>query len=243
MNQLRPLTVCVLSDDTAPDAFLQCPRMGLAQMPKRNMELRLSFHGAIQEFHECLGTLCPDGAFSRYQKLPHNIDRFTWTGANEQPITAWVSTAKLPKDLLRRHLFHDVPLRTDYVACVAADASLEAGWWDALAPLLDDGADYVGQPAWHPYSQPQMDMIQTQPWFMGVPFDRREGRPGVSYMKPGLVVMRSEGVRQANFPDARPSGVCDSDILLGEIARQLGWKQGVLGNGSQTQPAQNHKDG
>src|SRR5437660_980045 len=100
-----------------------------------------------------------------------------------------------------RQLFHDVPIKSDYVVCLNDDSLLLAGWWEALGGVFNQGIDYVGQSSWHPYSAAQLEAVQSFPWYMGVPFDRREGKPGVSYMRAGFMAVRSEGLRQANFPD------------------------------------------
>jgi hypothetical protein len=69
-------------------------------------------------------------------------------------------------------------------------------------------------------------MLATCPWYLVVPYDRRQGRPGVSYVPWGLLAVRSERLREADFPDLSagrhdPSRACPDDVLLGEMARQL----------------------
>jgi hypothetical protein len=72
-------------------------------------------------------------------------------------------------------------------------------------------------------------MIRAQPWYREVPFDEREGKPGTFFMTGGFVAVRTECLRQANFPDVEAAWKDDKlkqyggDTLLGEIARQLGW--------------------
>jgi hypothetical protein len=76
-----------------------------------------------------------------------------------------------------------------------------------------------------------MQRIQTYPWYLGVPFDRHNGRSGISFMAEGFVVLRSECVRVADYPAPRSAATAGGatahrgDALLGEIARQFGWTQ------------------
>lgn len=72
------------------------------------------------------------------------------------------------------------------------------------------------------YTMPsEVEQIQTYRWYMGVPPARREGRPGVSYMRAGFLTVRAERLRQANYPE--PGFAAGSDVLLGEAAHQLRW--------------------
>jgi hypothetical protein len=106
-----------------------------------------------------------------------------------------------------------------------------------LRPLLDDGIDYAGSAAWHIYTAPELAAIQKYPWYMGIPFDRRDGRLGISYMQRGIVVVRSDLLRQTNFPEASSLANRDGayhltpEVILGEIARQLGWRQADYSQG------------
>ena len=102
-------------------------------------------------------------------------------------------------------------------------ACVEAGWWDALVPLMEKGIDYIGQPGWRDYLPGEVERMQSEPWYMGVPLTRREGRLGVAFMRDGFVVVRPERLREANFPPPGANG--RGDFVLGAIANQLGWTQ------------------
>ena len=47
---------------------------------------------------------------------------------------------------------------------------------------LEQGIDYLGPPSWHDYSTPQIEAIRTHSSYLGVPFDRREGRYGAWFV-------------------------------------------------------------
>ena len=137
--------------------------------------------------------------------------------------------ANLYKEPMARLMLHDVPLATDYVVWFDDDSFVEEGWWEALCPLFDRRVDYIGQPWWLDYLPGQEEMIRNQPWYRGVPFEHRGGRPGVGFMTGGFLAVRSERLREADFPDTERAWKGDTlkqyggDTMLGEIARQLGW--------------------
>jgi hypothetical protein len=109
------------------------------------------------------------------------------------------------------------------------DSFVEEGWWEALCPLLHRRVDYVGQSWWVDYLAGQEEMIRAQPWYRGAPFERRAGRPGVWFMTGGFLAIRTEHLREADFPDTdwtwkgQTLQQYGGDTLLGEIARQFGW--------------------
>jgi hypothetical protein len=199
--------------------------------PLAEVELRLGFQRGDHNFYHVLGALCFDGVVPAYRELPQKIEHFQWDGKGSLRVGAWLSAGDLSPNALLWEVVHDVPLSTEYVLFLRDYVQLEAGWWEALSPILNKGAEYIGRPTWHVYTQGQMDFVQGCPWYLGVAFERREGRAGVAYMSPGFTVVRSEGVRQANYLDkglyfrAENSVQCGSEVLLGEIARQVGWTQ------------------
>jgi hypothetical protein len=130
---------------------------------------------------------------------------------------------------MARLMFHDEPLTTDYVVWLDDDSFVEDGWWQALCPWSDRGVDYIGQPYWVDYLPGQEEMIRAQPWYRGAALEHRDGRPGVWFMTGGFLVVRSERLREADFPDTVHAWKGETlkqyggDTLLGEIAHQLGW--------------------
>jgi hypothetical protein len=144
-------------------------------------------------------------------------------------VRLWDSPVNLYKEPMARLLYHDVPLATEYAVWFDDDSFVEEGWWEALCPLLDRHVDYLGQPWWVDYLPGQEEMVRAQPWYRGVPFERRDGRPGVWFMTGGFLAVLAERLREANFPDTDRAWQGDTlrqyggDTLLGEIARQLGW--------------------
>ncbi len=223
MCQAPQAAVCLFALEGSPDALRRCLGSILKHVPRERIELRLAFSHATDSLHYTLGTLTPDGAWPRRIALPGGIERFEFTADRDLRVTVWHAPQRVPREQLARLLFHDVPLSADYAICLDQGACVEAGWWDALAPLLDKGIDYIGQPAWHEFRATELERLQAQPWFLGVPPARREGRPGVSYMRDGFVVVRSERLREGHFPP--PGWPGRGDVLLGTIAHQLGWSQ------------------
>jgi hypothetical protein len=132
---------------------------------------------------------------------------------------------------MARRMFYDLPLDAEYVVWLDDDSFAEPGWWQALLPLLERRVDYIGQPWWVYYLPGQLDMIRAQPWYRGVPFETRRGRPGANFMTGGFLAVRAACLREADFPDVssrwkgRPLQQYGGDTLLGEIARQLGWSR------------------
>ncbi len=132
---------------------------------------------------------------------------------------------------MARYLFHDLALQSEYLIWFDDDSHVEPGWWEALWPLMERRIDYIGQQWWVDYLPGQRQMIQAQPWYRGIPFEIRNGKPGVHFMTGGFLAVRSACLLEANFPDTntcwkgRPLQQYGGDTLLGEIARQLGWSR------------------
>jgi GR25 family glycosyltransferase involved in LPS biosynthesis len=198
--------------------------------PPGEIELRLGFLAAEAELHYTMGLLCPDGAVPEWQQLPDRVERFSWKTARRVQVWAWLcpETGTHAEQFLPRLVLHDVPLPTEYAVLLASEVVVEAGWWEALRPVLEQQADYVGQREWHEYVPAEMQKVQAHPLYMGVPFDRRGGRPGVSFLSGGLLAVRAQRLRETNYPqpgrDRSLTGKAGDRILLGEIARQQGWK-------------------
>jgi hypothetical protein len=222
-----------LTCGTYLDYFGRCLDSLLAHTPSDTIDLRLGFNYAQVSFHYALGRTCPDNRPPRRSLLPGRIERFEWTTPAGVPVCAWNSPANLYKEPMARLMFHDVPLHSDYAIWIDDDSYVDPGWWQALLPLLEQRIDYIGQRQWADYLPEQQDMIRAQPWYRGVPFEHRDGRPGVHFMTGGFIAIRAACLRQANFPDHQTRWKGHSlqqyggDTLLGEIARQLAWSQHV----------------
>ncbi len=223
MTTSRQAAVCVFAAGDAAAGFRECLGNVLEHTPLAQIELRLAFSKAARSLHHALGVLCPDGTFPRHDELPGQAERFEWAGRDGLPVSAWSSAASVSRNALARLVFHDVPLTAEYAICLDQNVFVEAGWWEAIVPLLDKGVDYIGQPSWQDYRPGEAERFEASRWYLGVPHARREGRPGVSFMRDGLVAVRSERLREADFP--QPGHMRDSNVLLGAIAHQLGWSQ------------------
>jgi hypothetical protein len=218
MSQACRAAVCLLVQGDSHERFRRCLWSVLDHMPPERVELRLAFSESVQSFHYTLGTLTPDGAWPARDVLPGGTERWNWETNEDIPIWAWHATGKLSHERLARLLYHNVPLEAEYAICLDQGSFVEAGWWDALLPQMEQAIDYIGQPAWHDYLPGEADRIKAQPWYMGVPLARREGRLGVTFMSAAAMAMRAARLRDIEFP---------GEILLGEMAHQLGWTQAV----------------
>jgi hypothetical protein len=119
--------------------------------------------------------------------------------------------------------FATCPWRRGYAVFLDSVMVVEAGWWQALEPLFEQRIDTIGRPAWRDCLPGEVEQVQRYPWYMGVPAERREGRPGVSYMAGGCLAIRAQRLRQANYAEA--GFAAGSDVLLGAAAHQLRWTQ------------------
>ena len=206
MTNDRQAAVCLFAQPDAA-AFRRCLWSVLNHTPRDRIELRLAC-GTGDDLAFALGVLCPDGAAPARQALPGGVERFHWTAADGLPVWAWAGVSG--------PLLDDVPLESEYAVCLGRGAALEAGWWEALAPLLEQRIDLIGRPAWHVYAPGEAERLQAEPWSLGVPPERRDGQAGVRYMPEGFVVVRSERWREARGA---------AGVRLGAIAHQLGWTQ------------------
>jgi hypothetical protein len=205
----------------------------IANLPAKSVEIRMGFSQCDYGFFNVLGGLCPDGVTPEHHEIPGGVQRFQWVGRNELTIRAWVSsTSEITAGRMAQRMYHDVKLDCEYVIFLNGDLPIKSGWWEALAPRLEERIDYIGKSSWHDYSVAQLEAIQSHAWYMGIPFDRREGRLGVSFVPWGLLAVRSERLREAGFPNLgfreaeRTQGLTE-DVILGEMARQFGWTRAI----------------
>jgi hypothetical protein len=217
--------VCCVAQKVSDERFRSCFLSFLDHTPLKRVELRLAFGQAERNFYYALGTLIPDGACPTRHLLPEGIERFSWTAKEGFRVWAWNTPRSSTPEQLARLLFHDVALEAEYAVCLDQGTCLEAGWWEALAPLMAQGIDCIGQPAWHEYAPGEAERIMAQPWYMGVPLQRRDGRLGTAYMGGGLMAVRCECLREVQYP---------GEVWLGEMANQLGW--------TTTELRANHRD-
>jgi hypothetical protein len=167
--------------------------------------------------------------------LSEQIERLHWASQAGVPVWTWLAPGGLALASLARLLYHDVAVPTEYVINLSTGRPVAAGWWQALQPLLEQQIDYIGAPEWWVYAPQLLAALPAHPWYMGVPWARRDGQAGVPFLGGAVVAVRAERLREANHPDFGPAWRAepalyrhDRDILLGEVARQLGWTQGTL---------------
>ena len=226
-------TVCILTYGEHRPYFERCLESVLATTPHGAIALRLGFNDAptsLAYTRERLG-LGDDTAAA--DLAAGGVRRAAFVTAGGMTVRIWDSPVNLYKEPMARLMYHDVPLVSEYAVWLDDDSYVEPGWWEALLPLLARKVDYIGQHWWVDHLPGQAEMIRAQPWYRGVPFDRRAGRPGTWFMTGGFMAMRADRLREANFPDVDFRWKGDQlkqyggDTLLGEIARQLGWTWAV----------------
>jgi tetratricopeptide (TPR) repeat protein len=218
-------TVCILTYGDHREYFERCLESVLATTPHAAIELRLGFNDAPASLAYARERLGLEDAM----EVGDGVRRAAFVTANGMTVRLWHSAANLYKEPMARLMYHDVPLVSEHAVWLDDDSYVEPGWWEALLPLLARKVDYLGQRWWVDYLPGQREMIRSQPWYRGVPFERRDGRQGTWFMTGGFMAVRADRLREANFPDVGFSWKGDrlkqygGDTLLGEIARQLGW--------------------
>jgi hypothetical protein len=236
MTTSRLATICILTYGDYLPYFSRCLESILGTTPHDAIELRIGINQAPVSSHYALGQLCPDNEVVDHVSLTDGVQRFGWTTPTGMPVLMWQSPVNLYKEPMARRMFHDLPLQTEYVVWLDDDSHVDAGWWEALLPQMEQRVDYIGQRWWVDYLPGQQEMIRAQSWYRGVPFAQRKGRVGISFMTGGFIAVRAACLREANFPDTqtrwkgRGLQQYGGDTLLGEIAHQLGWSQATHDN-------------
>jgi tetratricopeptide (TPR) repeat protein len=198
-------TVCILTFGDYLPLFRRCLDSVLRHSPAGKIELRLGFNEAPASLEYLPRVLPVVGGTLESRTLPGGGQRGSYVSRDGLLVRFWDSPVNLYKEPMARFMFHDVPLTTDYAVWLDDDSFVEEGWWQALCPLFDRGVDYIGQAWWVDLLPGQEDMIRAQPWYRGVPLEHRAGRPGVWFMTGGFMAIRSERLRDANFPDTEPA--------------------------------------
>jgi tetratricopeptide (TPR) repeat protein len=221
-------TVCILTFGDYLPYFRRCLDSVLRHTPAGRIELRLGFNAAPASLAYARQRLLLEMGEDNLV-LPEGSSRTSFVSRGGLSVRLWDSPLNLYKEPMARRMFHDVPLDTEYTLWFDDDSFVEEGWWEALFPLFNRRVDYIGQSWWVDYLPGQEEMIRAQPWYRGMPFECRDGRPGVWFMTGGFLAVRSERLREANFPATEVAWKGDmllqygGDTLLGEIARQLNW--------------------
>jgi tetratricopeptide (TPR) repeat protein len=226
-------TVCILTFGDYLPYFRRCLDSVVRYTPPGRIELRLGFNEAPASLEYACKACPPTGDVADWETRSGGLRRRSYVTREGMAVRLWDSPTNLYKEPMARLLFHDLPLTTDYVIWLDDDSYVEDGWWQVLCPLFDRGVDYIGQSWWVDYLPGQDQMIRSQPWYRSVPLEHRDGRPGVWFMTGGFMVLRSERLRESNFPDTLQAWKGETlkqyggDTLLGEIAHQLSWTRAV----------------
>jgi len=224
MSNTSKAAICVFANGNSVPVFERCFNSILKHTPPDQFELRLAFSQADKSLCLAVGALSPNGVWLQCDRLPDGFERVRWTARQGFPVRAWHTERHTSRENLARLMFHDLPLESEYAICLDQSAAVEAGWWEALAPLLERKVDYIGHLKWRDYLPGEKEQIERHSWYLGVPQARRDGRPGVSYLGGEFMAVRAERLRQVNFP-CSPGFAPGCDVLLGAIAHQMRWTQ------------------
>lgn len=227
---MRPprATVCILTYGDWLPYFQRCLDSVLDNTPHGEMELRLGFNDAKKSLRYAIDRLAPRSALPAATHRD-GIDVISFRTTRGTMVRLWDSPTNLYKEPMCRRMYYDVPLEMEYVVWFDDDTFVKPGWWPALCAVMDRKIDYIGQRWWFYYFPGQADMVRAQPWYREIPFDLNNGKAGSWFMTGGFMAIRSERIREANYPDVEFTWKGDrlkqfgGDTMLGEIARQLGW--------------------
>jgi hypothetical protein len=221
------LTIAIMTHGNHRADFCRCLESVLEHSPPNAFDLRLGFNQATESFHYALGRLCSDRSSLLHDQLPGEVERFGWDGPGEMKVHCWQATADFGRRAMA-HLLDDVPVSGEYLVWFDDNAAVEPGWWKGLATMTDRQVGYFGRADWIEFTPGQAAEIKAQSWYTGVPFLKRNNRPGSSYMS-GFMAVRGECLRQVRLGEIGDAWKgdrlkrCGSAVLLGEVARQLGW--------------------
>ena len=87
--------------------------------------------------------------------------------------------------------------------------------------LAHPGARYIGQPWFAHWRRGQWDWVVKQPWYSGLSSEIINGKPGVSFAQGAYWLLRSDAIRDLDWPlNLDHNG---GDVMLGEACRQRGF--------------------
>jgi hypothetical protein len=212
-------TICVMTGAGNSSAFRCCLLSLLRHTPLDQVEIRLGINGAAESFRDTLNIL--GGRDHLQDSRPGQMDRLSFYADDGALVRLWNAPVALPPDRLRTLLQSDVPLQGQYLVSLSDDALVEPDWWSKLCGAFDQGFDYLGRPQWAYFSGGEIDWIRRQSWFRQIPLEKKDGIPGTVYMS-GFVAVRTAFLDGSGGGAGDPSGW---NVLLGAMARQLGWRQ------------------
>jgi hypothetical protein len=219
-------TICIQTRGNRFERFRRCLTSILQHTPAGVFELRLGFIQASDSLHHALGMLNGGMPLER-DVLPGRVERLSWNEGNSN-VHCWNAPANLAKEAMTRLLYCDVPPASDYLVSFDDDSYVVEGWWEAMQGVMERKIDYFGHRYWIDYLPAQAAMLKALPWYTGVPFLSRNGRQGGQFMT-GFLAVRAKPLRGTRLPDCREAWKWEryrhfgSDIVLGEMARQLNW--------------------
>lgn len=228
VNQIA--TICLLTYGDHLEYYQRCLTSILATTPHDQIQLRLGFNASPKALAWTREILQPRAEFhTTLQVRGKVVTQVSFLTPANLSVTLFVAEDNVCKWPMAHLMYHYPRLATEYAVWFDDDSFVEAGWWEALLPLMRKKIDYIGKLYVLPVFRGQDEMFQAMPWYRGRPFIIHEGRPSAVFITGGVLTVRSERLQQCNWPDLNFSFRGEKlnhnggDVLLGQIAHQLGW--------------------
>lgn len=229
MPDRRLATLCLSSGNEDLAAFRRRLDHFGETLPLTELEVRLALPQASRHLHYVLGRLCPDGLPWQHTLLPQGIERFRVHAADGLSVACWCFPRALPQEAVLRWLWCDLPVRTESLVWIEERAALGENWWPELSSAFRQPGDVFGPLTWRELLAKDVEAARSQPWYRGVPFLTREGRPGVWAPQGEWAAYRVACLHQANIAETwLPRGVLGISenpfLWLSAMAQQLEWQ-------------------
>jgi hypothetical protein len=148
-------------------------------------------------------------------------------------VSLYSSRKNIRKCPMMRRLFHDPPLETEWALWFDDDSYVRRSDWllsFALQREAHPDAGVFGAILQMAPSPRIQRFIQTASWFRGRPFLESDGERVLEFVAGGFWAVRSELIRQLDWPDRRLVHFED-DYIFGEALRQQGVELGSFQSG------------
>ena len=131
-------TICILTYGNYLPFFLRCFESVLANTPRSEFELRLGFNDAATSFAYAMRRLCPAHVVPPGGTT--GLKQLTLQAPGGHTVRCGTRAPTSTRSQWRALLYHGTPLTTEYAIWFDDDSYVEAGWWEALTPVLERGS-------------------------------------------------------------------------------------------------------
>lgn len=224
-------TICILTYNDSLEYFNRCLTSVMHFTANTDIELRIGFNASpaahaivmqgLNDFTEtevAPGVTCRSGTYCGIPTKLYNAVENIW------------------KDPMMRLMYYSPALDSEYTIWFDDDSYVEPGWWQALTEVFAKKVDYIGQEWVVPIYPGQVEMVKQMPWYRGKPIPTaigRNGAPLLHFMTGGFTAVRTERIIEANWPntdvvvDGKTLQQAGDDLVMGELAHQMGWSKQV----------------